>query len=169
MAPYVESWRQSGPFFYLPLHPKIEVLNDIAFELLRNAGLWRGAAPAAPRDRLAHHAIWPVYPEIGERIGLPGDYRFWPRTSPEDHGAERVPLGLPEFIERTFAAYGQQAPAPSSFPRLEDERLQSITSLARTVEPNATDETEIADWMDAEDEIAANIICDEELLDDGSD
>ena len=163
VTPMIGEWLKAGAFFHVPLHPKIRVLNDIAFALLRNAGLHDGHTPAAPEDLLAPNISWPVYPEIAERLGLTGDYEFRPdRRGPA--GRNPAAFSLDEFIDRTFEGYRRSPPVFASFPRMGDARLQSIGALLHGdhIETGSFGST---GWMEEEEVAAGKVVCDEELLD----
>lgn len=87
-------------FMYSPIHPKLAVLAAVARTTLRRLGL-----PVVCQDPDAHLAddlsrvpIWPVYPEIAARLGVPGGLDF-----KLDVGLGV--LDLAEFVRRSFAAY----------------------------------------------------------------
>lgn len=80
-------------------HPAIEVLFDIARAILvqMERPIYEGVPP--PPDNLAAIS-WPIYPEVGERLGLPGAYLFKPAY-------RQKPLALIDFLAeslRLFAA-----------------------------------------------------------------
>jgi hypothetical protein len=156
-ASLMRGWER--PFFYVPLHPKIAVLHDIALTLLRNAGVSiRNSDP--PDDRLATNVIWPVYPEIGQRLGVTGNYIFRPNRNSPDGKSD--PMTLEEFVGRTYQSYERSPPDVSQFPRMDDSRYQSISSF---VNGRTYFDVGGANWRDAEADAAVQVICDEELLD----
>ena len=64
---------RAEPFMHTINHPIPAVLEDVARQLLSGAGLQPSANPAPrPPDRLIGGGIWPVYPELAERLGLEG-------------------------------------------------------------------------------------------------
>ena len=70
---------EMGPFGGLhasPFHPKIDCLNDLARAIIRRAGLPLTNSLSRPPDNLATGPVFPVYPEIGRRLGVAGDYLF---------------------------------------------------------------------------------------------
>ena len=167
VSPMIDDWAKEGPFFYEPLHPKIRVLNDIAFALLRLAGLYSGAVPAAPEDPLAKNVSWPVYPEIGEQIGVKGDYIFRRDRRPKVVSELPEEMNLEEFIDLSFAGYRRAPPDLSTFPRLSDPRISIVEFVG-----DSADDAEAfgsADWLEEADAAAAGIVCHEELLDPGGD
>lgn len=67
--------QKSSPFMHTVNHPTAVVLHEIASQALDLAGLPRLEAALVPVDILAEGPVWPVYPEIARRIGLPaGSY-----------------------------------------------------------------------------------------------
>ncbi len=93
-----------GCFMRLPAHPALVMMAEIARALVRRAGLT--TVLDAPEDYLddpfVRHAIWPVYPEIAERLGVAGSLLF----KPYDPSSVIPPLlDLDEFIARSFEAY----------------------------------------------------------------
>lgn len=64
---------RAEPFMYTINHPIPAMLEDVARQLLSGAGLRAEAVPShRPPDRLVGGGIWPVYPELAERLGLKG-------------------------------------------------------------------------------------------------
>jgi GSCFA family/Polysaccharide biosynthesis enzyme WcbI len=106
----VKRWSKQGCWMHTINHPKLFVLADVA-----RAALSREKITALPlveaylKDELAIHACWPVYPEIGNRLGifdLPQPYfkknnGFCPPERPVGM------LNLEEFVHQSFAAYGK--------------------------------------------------------------
>jgi hypothetical protein len=90
-------WSRSGPFMYVPNHPKVACIADMARMLLTNAGLKPIDCGVLPHDNLANGPIFPVYPEIGARLGVKGSYWF-------NFGGYRM-LDLEQFIAECFAEY----------------------------------------------------------------
>ena len=88
-------WSRSGPFAYIPTHPKIECLRDIAGALLDRAGLRHREAAWLPHDNIANGDWFPVYPEIASTIGVRGNYRFKPASRYQF-------LDLEEFVGLSF-------------------------------------------------------------------
>lgn len=59
------------PFMHTINHPKIEISVEIARQALDRLGLARRSEIDTPADPLASGAVWPLYPEIAERLGIP--------------------------------------------------------------------------------------------------
>lgn len=89
-------------------HPLPVVLASVAKQMAAKAGL---ISPNAPRsmptiDTLAASVIWPVYPEIGARLGIRGDYLFKKMCAPLDLSDGRGPfLRQQPFVEQSFTIF----------------------------------------------------------------
>jgi hypothetical protein len=125
--PLMGCWLEQEAFVYLPLHPKIHVLRDIAMTQLRLAQLHDGTpSPQAVEDELSRNLIWPVYPEIARKLGMDGDYIFHPKNMRGVPRAHLEPMGLETFVERTYSCFRQTPPNLSAFARLSDPRLEKL-------------------------------------------
>jgi hypothetical protein len=134
VQPLIPAWMEQGPFVYVPNHPRIHVLRDLAMMQLQRHQLHDGslAADFAVEDPLARNLIWPVYPEIADRLGVPGDYIFRTKRRPGAPTADAAPIDLRTFAERTYTCYGRAAPDLSLFVRLADPRLQGLGRFVKT-------------------------------------
>lgn len=104
-------WEASDIFMYTPNHPHQRIINDIARELVRAAGLPDNADVIIDTpDYLASGIIWPVYPEVARRLNLTGSLNF--RTT-LDRGHRT--LELDEFIAGCFAEYSNDGFTPEQF------------------------------------------------------
>jgi hypothetical protein len=97
-------WRGQGVFMHVPPHPVIGVLWSLAQQVGERLGLGSGAASGLPADPLAASMIWPVYPEIANRLGLQGSLLFKPS------GEGEAPVDLDQMIEGSFRAYAAADP-----------------------------------------------------------
>lgn len=72
------SWSRQGPFMHTLNHPKVGVLADIARAIAKKEGaqLRPAASDAYLIDDLMTSTIWPIYPEIGRRLGIEGSQLF---------------------------------------------------------------------------------------------
>ncbi len=99
-------WLRQGCFMYNPQHPRLGPVLDIAREILRRADLavLPGHAEGYLASDLVPGPIWPVYPEIAARFGLPGDMVFKP-----EHGGQAEPHyhRLETFLGKSFEAFGR--------------------------------------------------------------
>lgn len=87
-----------GVFMHMINHPKIGVL----FELARQSLIMAGYSPvpaAAPEDELAQQVRWPVYPEIGQKLGL--------TESSLEFGSYGKDLSLTSFISGSYDSYAR--------------------------------------------------------------
>ncbi len=74
-------------------------------------GLPIAAAGPAPPDPLTGGFIFPVYPEIGRRLGVEGELVF--RNAGRD-----ATVGLEQMLSESFAAYGFAPAAIAALPRV---------------------------------------------------
>lgn len=120
----LDAWLQRGCFMHTVNHPKLHALADVAELLLLREGLSAiKEAAAYIEDGLAHHSCWPVYPEVGECLGITGSYRFkkpgLARTSVEM-------IGLEDLIEASFAVYSRYEAAELRCPKLDREGFRTL-------------------------------------------
>jgi hypothetical protein len=136
VAPMIHRWMTSGAFVHQPLHPRIDVLQDIVDALLTSRGLLKPMETRpAMEDELALNAIWPVYPEIAQRLGLAGNYIFQPKNMKQADRPELRPMDLPAFVSRSFAVYSESPPELEAFVRLDDPRFEGIRRFVRSSAP----------------------------------
>lgn len=89
-----------GRSFMLTIdHPRIEALFELARALLVARGQAVFDDVILPPDNLAATS-WPVYPEIGEQLGVAGSYLFKPAN-------EHKPLELVDYLERSLAFFSR--------------------------------------------------------------
>lgn len=93
-------WSRAGAFMYIPVHPKIECLNDLARAIVMRAGLPLTGSALLPQDNLVGGPVFPVYPDVGRRLGVAGDYLFKP-------GGSYRPIDMAEFVARSYRYYLQ--------------------------------------------------------------
>jgi hypothetical protein len=82
---------------FIPNHPKINVLQDVARSACALRGLDLPDTPP-PVDFQALRMIWPVYPELAAAQGLQGDMTF-------RRGISSPPLELEDIVERFYSLY----------------------------------------------------------------
>ncbi|RQV20630.1 hypothetical protein DF039_12380 [Burkholderia cenocepacia] len=102
LAPAFRRWSMRGAFMFSGNHPHIACLYDIATHVTRAAGFEPvvGDESLLPHDNLKHGPIYPVYPEIGEALGVQGSYWF---KRPNRYGL----LSLEQFVAESYASYAQ--------------------------------------------------------------
>lgn len=121
-------------FMYSTNHPKPHVLADVALAACQTAGLdvpKTFPCPDMMPDKLATWVMYPMFPEIAERVGKAGHYCF------KALSFDRMNiLGLEEFVERSFRAYEtEDCTAWHLPPRLEAsrDRLERLIAGPQTV------------------------------------
>lgn len=127
-------WSRRGCFMHDANHPKLPVLGDIARRLAVEAGL----APLAVRvedylpDTLVEQSMWPVYPAIAERYGVPAQSLF---RAAATRGRPPRLLDLPSFVAESFAAYARLPRERLTAPRIalwrEDPEIRALFASAR--------------------------------------
>ncbi len=124
----IRRWERSGAFLYSVNHPKLPVLSTFARLVVEKLGL----TPAMERpelllpDALASNIVWPVYPEIGERLGVEGEYVFKPKSGGRLAAAPLQTFGLEAFVQRSFKTYKGLDPRAVQCSRFDDGRYASV-------------------------------------------
>jgi hypothetical protein len=101
------SWSRRGCFMHSSVHPRIGPLIDLARVMATLAGITVTSEDPAGflRDDLLDSAVWPIYPAVAERYGLPsGGYTF-KRNSYGDDARWPEFMGLRQFIEGSYQCY----------------------------------------------------------------
>lgn len=98
IAAQYANWSRNGAFMYSFNHVRIHCLRDVALQILARAGLQVQDSGLLPHDNLANGPIYPIYPEIGSRVGAAGNYRF-------KLGGKYQCIGLEKFIATSFELY----------------------------------------------------------------
>lgn len=98
-APF-RAWSRRECFMYGIDHSKARPIHDIAHVFLQTCGIEPNRTDIIPADTIMTGACFPVYPEIGEALGVEGSYMF------KQHQDYRL-IALEHFIEFSFAAYAQ--------------------------------------------------------------
>ncbi|WP_426957483.1 WcbI family polysaccharide biosynthesis putative acetyltransferase [Muricoccus radiodurans] len=101
----VRDWQRFGPFMYTINHPRSIAVAEMTRLVLEQHGYTvRGMEDIRDvlGERLGLHPVYPVYPEIGRRIGVSGHTLF--RNS--IHGSNAIDvMDLRAFIARSFESY----------------------------------------------------------------
>jgi hypothetical protein len=137
----IERWTRGGCFMHSINHPKIRVFNDLAPEFLRRLGL--PMVPEAAQfvvDEFAAGPVWPVYPEIAQRLAVEGSYLFKIERGRAPAGRSVVMLDLRDFVEASFEAFGAYDRDQLTCERLQSGRFEALASLLvrRSTETNST-------------------------------
>ncbi len=138
--PDMDRLAASGCFMHSTNHPKLRLLAVVARLLVEKMGL----TPATRNphefihDNLADASVWPVYPEIGQRLGIDGEYAF--KQSVEAAPDQKISiLSLEEFVEQSYQAYENQARKGEVFCdrlRSQAERYRGIEALIGRSSPS---------------------------------
>lgn len=98
ISPYFRDWGRKNAFMYSYNHPRIQPLYDMASALLTSQGYSAQRSDAVPHDNLANSAIFAVYPEVGEVLGVRGQYEF--RST-----GNYKPISLNEYVNGCYESY----------------------------------------------------------------
>jgi len=110
-------------FMHTVDHPDIVLFIELAKVILRRLERPCREDASLPIDTLAE-VSWPVYPEVGERLGIAGSYRFRP--------AHRYDaLDLAEYLEEAFGSFGRWDRSELRVSWQIQPRLQHIRQLIR--------------------------------------
>jgi hypothetical protein len=113
------SCKRLGVFMHTLNHPKFIVISQlakqIAVKLGAREGIYEIPLEAVIPDALSHSVVWPVYPEIGEDLGVPTSY-LW------KFGEHFFVFGLEEYVTHAFQSYAAQGLDPEEIvcDRLDD-------------------------------------------------
>ncbi len=117
------SWVRRSPFMHSLNHPRLFVMADVAATLMRHSGI-DGLAHARTvenyfPDETLFDPVWPIYPEIGEAMGIEGAYVFKCGMLPADD-RDGLFLSLPEFVERSNAIFCAEKPGNLECSRIDE-------------------------------------------------
>ena len=131
MPEFLMKWFSRGCFMHSLNHPKIFVLEDIANEFLRKEGIkCNSGIDSYLHDELGDSVCWPVYPEIGNKYGIRGNYNF------KKGGADPAFIDLEEFILTSFNTYDEFEKGSLCSPRFQEDGFQSLDKLLKAKKIN---------------------------------
>lgn len=107
IAPLFEHWlRVAGPFMYTINHPHIVVMTTLCKLVLERAGYVSETTPlpTGVEDYLREHFVWPVYPELARRFGVPGSLTFL-RYKYALFPWQRREISLAEYVAGCYEIY----------------------------------------------------------------
>ena len=96
-------WGRHGSFMHSSDHPKIETVYEISRCFLSSLDIEIQSNEFRPIDGLVNGACWPVYPEIGEVLGVEGSYIF-------KRNLAFSQISLADFINESYGVYEQLDP-----------------------------------------------------------
>jgi hypothetical protein len=97
-------WGRHGSFMHSSDHPKIQTIYEIARCFLISQNIEIQVSEFRPIDGLVNGPCWPVYPELGEFLGVEGSYNF-------KRNLVFNQISLAEFVSESYATYEQLDPA----------------------------------------------------------
>jgi Polysaccharide biosynthesis enzyme WcbI len=112
VAPMIARCLSEGvPYMHTINHPHISVIAALTHAMLVKAGLIDPGTPVPDNllDGLEQLFVWPVYPAIARRLGVPGSTTFLRSVGDVTNGVSRE-LSLEAFVERSFAIYREADP-----------------------------------------------------------
>ncbi len=112
IAAEIQQWRGPSPFVHTPNHPNIHVMMSLARRVCRNLGLDFDKGASAPPDPF--DSDWPIYPEIGKRLGVAGDLTFVSGLK------DRASFDLEGAIRWFYDAYDRAPANEMAFTRVDD-------------------------------------------------
>jgi hypothetical protein len=123
IGPALRRLSHGESFMFTINHPKITFLFEVARLILQAKGEPAHEGSWPPPETLAD-TQWPIYPEVGERLGLSGGYAFKPAN-------EHKPIDLHEFLARSHEAFAAwEGPQLVVHEEIEP-RLQQIRRLMK--------------------------------------
>ena len=108
------------PFVSVPYHPRIEPMMDLAREAAARLGIDTDPEALPPPDPLLRFGAWPIYPEVGKRLGLRGRMQFDPPGEPQRA------MALRDAIAWCYALYARSPPEA-----LAPRRVKKIIEILR--------------------------------------
>lgn len=120
----LENAQAQGNFMHTFNHPHGSFLAKVCELALQKAGV-KYQSLKNPPDLLSRHAIWPLYPEIAERLGMKGEYKF--KMDDRDGGDI---LDLHDFIDYSFALYEKWGDRTFTCARLQAPRFANFRRLS---------------------------------------
>jgi hypothetical protein len=123
------TWARRGVFMCSSVHPKGFVLFDIAKKLFAKAGLTARELDFeyyAIHD-LARSEIFPIYPPIAERFGVPGSYLFKLHNYHISAGVGDF-LNLPQYLAACYKIYQGSPRSKMRHPRVDNWLSDEATS-----------------------------------------
>ncbi len=118
----IEQWSKQGCWMHTHNHPKLFVLADLTREILAREGIIIPPINVSQiHDNLGDGSVWPVYPEIGEKLGINGDYQF--------KGCSFK--SLEEFIAISFKIFSEFSKEELFSPTISSPRFKELNDFLK--------------------------------------
>lgn len=116
-------------------HPSAELLSLLTSTLLKNAGVKIRDIDASRYlvDVFPDSVIFPLFPEIGEKIGLSGSYLF--KADAKAAASGKAMYDLPDFLDATFANYEAIRDNVLENPRFTPVNVDRASDLFKSLAP----------------------------------
>ena len=135
----IDKWSKHGCWMYSLNHPKLHTLADVSRIILAREGI--STLPGVEEfvdDEMNRENVWPVYPEIGARLGLAGHY-FFKRSTPFEFRDMPVPMmTLAQFIDESFEVYSKYDRSELTCHRLTSSRFEKLLASIKGARPSGT-------------------------------
>lgn len=105
---WYQKWAKDGSFVHTVNHPTMNVYIELSRFLLAKNGVPEkvNETEIVIPDPGLRYSVWPVYPEVAERLGFEGTYDFtMPISIQKKYDYDERSISLREFIEDCFARY----------------------------------------------------------------
>lgn len=136
----LDRWRARGCFMHTINHPHLAALADLTELILAKEGVQPLPGVAGwVEDRLANWPVWPVYPEIAARLGVPGSCQFKLDRGFNPPDKPVLTQSLADFVKASYEVFREarankpQCARVGSEPyrRLEDFAVRRPRGLSR--------------------------------------
>lgn len=103
---YIDQWSQSRVFMHTINHPDVGVLATIARDAAAKAQLVPEhiPVPVLKHDSLGAQGMWPVYLEVGRKLGVPSRAEFW-RRKPHNLKGPLEAMNVETMIQESYEIY----------------------------------------------------------------
>ena len=133
----LQRWQRRGCFMHSFNHPRLFVAADITRMLLEKLGIatlpvdFESVVP----DVFEDGAVWPVYPQIAERLGIDGSdwFRLPKFACPPDRSV--LFCDLEQFIEHSFLWFGMHDKEDIVCERLHTEPYRDLEKSSKSSVP----------------------------------
>ena len=100
---FKEWMKFTTPFMLTPVHPKIQIIADMTFDVLEAAGLSPDQNIELPPHHLEKFIQFGVYPDLGKMFGMNCDFLGFGKDAENN----LRPVNLEAFIRESFSKYNR--------------------------------------------------------------